>query len=43
MSAYDIDNKEAEALIDQKTKLINEQMKLQVAHRDAINKILNEE
>ena len=40
MSEYPIDEKAADKLIDQKTKLMNEQMKAQVAHRAAVNNVL---
>lgn len=43
MSDYTIDEKAAAKLIDQKTKLMNEQMKTRIAHRNAVNQILTEE
>jgi len=43
MSDYDIDENAAQKLIDEKTALINKQMKERVAHRAAVNEILTEE
>ncbi len=43
MSEYEIDEKAAAKLIDQKTELMNEQMKTRVAHRAEVNKILTED
>lgn len=43
MSADPINEKETDNLIDQKTSLMNKQMKAQVAHRAAIKEILTEE
>ena len=43
MSEYSIDEKAAAKLVDQKTKLMNEQMKARIAHRAAVNKILTED
>jgi Spy/CpxP family protein refolding chaperone len=43
MSDYEIDQKAAQKLIDQKTELMNKQMKERVAHRAAVNKVLTEE
>ncbi len=43
MSEYNIDDKAAQKLIDQKTELINKQMKEQVAHRMAVKEVLTEE
>ena len=43
MSDYNIDQKAAEKLIDQKTELMNKQAKERVAHRAAVKKVLTEE
>jgi Spy/CpxP family protein refolding chaperone len=43
MSDYNIDQKAAQKLIDQKTELMNKQMNERVAHRAAVNKVLTEE
>lgn len=43
MSDYEIDEKAATKLIDQKTDLMNKQMKSRIAHRTAVNQILTEE
>lgn len=43
MSADPINQKETDNLIDQKTELLNKQMKAQVAHRAAIKEVLTEE
>ena len=43
MSDYNIDQKAAQKLIDQKTELMNKQMKERVAHRAEVNKVLTEE
>lgn len=43
MSADPIDKKAAEKLIDQRTDLINKQMKAQLAHKAALKDILTEE
>lgn len=43
MSEYEIDDKAASRLIDQKTELMNEQMKTMIAHRSAVNQILTED
>jgi Spy/CpxP family protein refolding chaperone len=43
MSEYNVDEKAAAKLIDQKTDLINEQMKARIAHRNAVNQVLTEE
>jgi Spy/CpxP family protein refolding chaperone len=43
MSDYNIDQKAAQKLIDQKTELINKQMKERVAHKAAVNKLLTED
>lgn len=43
MSDYDIDQKAAAKLIDQKTDLMNEQMKTRIAHRAEVNQVLTEE
>lgn len=43
MSGYDVDEKAAEKLVDQKTDLMNEQMKTRIAHRAAVNQVLTEE
>lgn len=43
MSDYNVDEKAASMLIDQKTELMNAQMKARIAHRNAVNQILTEE
>lgn len=43
MSQNPIDEKAAAKLIDQKTELMNKQMKAQVSHRAAVKKVLTEE
>jgi Spy/CpxP family protein refolding chaperone len=43
MSDYEIDEKAAAKLIDQKTDLLNKQMKAKVAHKAALNQILTED
>ena len=43
MSENTVDQKDAESLIDQKTELMNKQMKAQVAHLAAIKSVLTEE
>ncbi|MEX0980783.1 MAG: Spy/CpxP family protein refolding chaperone [Bacteroidales bacterium] len=43
MSDYNIDQKAAEKLIDQKTELMNKQAKERVAHKAAMKKVLTEE
>jgi len=42
-SAYEIDEKAAAKLIDEKTALMNKQMKARIAHKAAVNEILTEE
>jgi len=43
MSANPVDKKATEKLIDEKTALMNKQMKAQLAHRAAIKEVLTEE
>jgi len=43
ISAYKIDEKAAAVLIDEKTDIMNQQMKEQVAHKVSVNSILTEE
>jgi len=43
MSAYEIDEKAAAKLVDEKSALMNQQMKARTAHKAAVNKILTEE
>jgi Spy/CpxP family protein refolding chaperone len=43
MSDYQIDEKAAGKLIDQRTDLMNERMKTRIAHRAAVNQVLTEE
>ncbi len=43
MSADPIDQKAAGKLIDQKTELMNKQMKIQLAHKAAVKEVLSDE
>lgn len=43
MSAYDIDEKAASKVIDEKSALMNKQMKARTAHRASVNQTLTEE
>lgn len=43
MSEYNVDTKAAESLIDQKTALMNKQMKARIAHQADVKKVLTEE